>query len=365
MLALGQFWDKHYKSYLERKKYSTESQYKSLWKCWIETMLGKVHLFEMRPDQVEAAMRRAREAKKSSDTAKHIRKVVSAMFEYARRLGMFTGENPARLVELGENIPVRRGRSLTVEQCRVWFSAAKDKPANPRDRRSDIKPVRTMSLLETCCSVGTSEQLGLLWCHLNLTERAVLLDQENLEPFSAAIREQSYHGRRGTLKHGHRRRIVPLPAILVEQLKALRADAKWSGPYDPVFAGASGKPIWADNLQKRGVKRLAAELGMPWRSWNVFRHTCGTLTKTFRMLDVDRKALMGHSDAIMTDRYTHEDFERMRAVIEQIASAVTMPIIDPGNVIQIRRKPAKSGNSDSQSTATGAQRVESAKGAAS
>ena len=62
---------------------------------------------------------------------------------------------------------------------------------------------------------------------------------------------------------------------------------------------------------------------MPWLSWHIMRHTCATLTKTFGMLDVDRRALMGHADEYMTDRYTHEDFERMRALIELIAMEVT------------------------------------------
>jgi len=100
------------------------------------------------------------------------------------------------------------------------------------------------------------------------------------------------------------------------------------------------------------VKPLAVKLGMPWLSWHVFRHTCATLTKTFGMLDVDRRVLMGHSDATMTDRYTHEDVERMRAVVERIAAAVTTSIAEPGNVIQITLKVAKNENFDSQLTVT-------------
>jgi len=181
-----------------------------------------------------------------------------------------------------------------------------------------------MSLLGICCSLGTSEQLGLKWEHLNLTDEAMLLDGEVLEPRCASIREHSYHGRKGTLKHGHRRRDVPLPKILVEQLANLRRLTLYAGPEDPVFAGADGKPIWADTLQTRTMKPLAKTVGLEWISWHIFRHTCATLTKTFGMLEPDRQALMGHAPRNMTERYTHEDFERMRAVIGKIAEQVTM-----------------------------------------
>jgi len=44
--------------------------------------------------------------------------------------------------------------------------------------------------------------------------------------------------------------------------------------------------------------------------------------------------------------------ERMRAVVERIAAAVTTSIAEPGNVIQITLKVAKNENFDSQLTVT-------------
>lgn len=109
--------------------------------------IGHVRLFELKPDHVDAVVSKALEEKKGTTTVMHIRKVVSAIVEHARKLGMFTGENPAQLVELPENIPVRRARAMNLEQCQRWFAAVRDEPANPKDRRSVIKPLRTMSLL--------------------------------------------------------------------------------------------------------------------------------------------------------------------------------------------------------------------------
>lgn len=347
-MTLRQFWEQRYKTHLERKKkYATQVQYKSIWKCWIDPVIGDARLFELKPDQVNKAIDRALAKKKGTGTAGHIKKVIGAVIEHARILQMFTGENPAQLVELPEHVPVRKPRAMTLEQCRQWLAGVTDRPANPKDRRSDIKPLRTMSLLGICCSLGTSEQMGLQWRHINLTNADAELDGTTVEPLCAAIREHCYHGRQGTLKTGNRVRNIPLPLQLVESLKALLKESKWKGPDDPVFASETGKPIWADNLVKREIKPLAKTLGMPWLSPHVFRHTCATLTKTYGMLDVDRKALMGHSNETQTAHYTHEDLERMRIGVQKVADEITKkPVGDAepaeqeskrDNVIEIRR----------------------------
>jgi hypothetical protein len=61
----------------------------------------------------------------------------------------------------------------------------------------------------------------------------------------------------------------------------------------------------------------------------------------------DRMALMGHAWAEMTDRYTHEDRERMRAGVEAISSRIWKPET-AANVVDIatlrNRKKHDSGN---------------------
>jgi integrase len=374
-MTIEHFWEQHYKLHLDRKrKFSTRSQYKSLWKVWIQPGIGNVRLFELKPDQVDAVIQQALDAKKGTETAKHIKKVISSIVEHARKERMFTGENPAHLVELPEHVPVRRPHSMTIEQCREWFAAVRDVAADPKDRRSDARPIRTMSLFEVCCSLGPSEQLGLRWKHLNLTDSAALFEGDRMEPLSAAIRENCYHCRGGSLKTKHRLRNIPLPKVLVEALKALRASSKWSGSEDPVFAGEKGRPIWSDNLQKRTLKPKAIELGMPWLSWNVLRHTCATLAKNLGMNDVDRRALMGHSDETMTDRYTHEDAERMRAGVELLASEITKPpkksepettAVGRANVVEIRKPIRAPGNNSDQELTREASQVLDQKAGAS
>lgn len=325
-LTLSQFWERFYREHLEKKrKYSTASQYKSLWKLWIEPRLGAIRLFEIRPLMVDAAIKAVLAGGKGSSTAKHVRKVISAMLEQARGLQMFTGDNPTRAIEIATGPIMRKKRALSVEQCRAWLSICADTPRDPKDRLSIVKPVRTMSLLGLVCSLGISEQLGLRWEHLNLADEARLIDGEVVPEKSLAIWEHSYHGRRDTVKHGHRRRILPLPEVLVKSLKALREESLFKADEDPVFVGANGKPLWGDTLQAKTIQPLAKTIDMEWLSWHILRHTCATLTKSAGMLEPDRQALMGHAPATMTAHYTHEDFDRMRAKMEEITLDITKP----------------------------------------
>lgn len=101
-----------------------------------------------------------------------------------------------------------------------------------------------------------SEQLGLRWQHVNLTDQPVIVGAESVEPLRAAILEHCYHGRPGSLKTGHRRRMVPLPDVLVQALKKLREQSKWPGPEDPVLAGVGvahlGRQPVGANVEARG-----------------------------------------------------------------------------------------------------------------
>jgi Phage integrase family len=121
-------------------------------------------------------------------------------------------------------------------------------------------------------------------------------------------------------------------------------------PHDPVFASRNGTPVNENNMAKRILKPIGTALDMPWLSWHVFRHTHSTLTKTLEMHVNDRMALMGHASAEMTDRYTHEDRERMRAGVETISNRIWKPekainVIDIASIrSQKKKNSATSGN---------------------
>jgi len=305
--------------WVAKKKDATQRQYRSILQTWIVPIIGGQRLRDVTPDEAKKPTNAALEARRSSETAHHIRKVLSAMFTHAKRLQFVAGDNPAGLIELPECVPVRESHALTWEQCRALNGALPS-------------PAREMALLSIVTSMNVAEMCGLKWKRVNLDAEWSVQDGDPIPPRCLAVREHWYRGRAGTLKAGKRRRIVPLPMVALTMLSEMKRRPAWTGPDDFVFSSSAGTAVNENNLAKRTLKRVGTALGMPWLSWHVFRHTHATLTKTVGMSDTDRMRLMGHASMEMTDRYTHEDLERTRAGLELVTERILATSWQPGGV---------------------------------
>jgi hypothetical protein len=147
-------------------------------------MLGNVRLWELRSHHVDAVLRSALAKKRGTSTARHIRKVLSAVIEYARTLWMFSGDNPAQLVEIPEHVSVRRPRAMSAEQIRTWLNGATDRVPKGRN---ELRPLRTMSLLGIFCGLGVSEQ-ALAACQPDTRSR---LGGRGLHPAGKSRRDRA------------------------------------------------------------------------------------------------------------------------------------------------------------------------------
>ena len=101
LMTVADFWTKHYQpaANLCLKKAARE-QYFSLYKRWIEPVIGRKRLATLETSDVEMAIARAVEEGMSQSTARHIRKVISAVFTKAKKLHIASGDNPAALADL-------------------------------------------------------------------------------------------------------------------------------------------------------------------------------------------------------------------------------------------------------------------------
>lgn len=250
----------------------------------------------------------------SSQTVAHLKTALSAILEHARRMGYFTGENPARLVRT-EAITHAERQALSFEQARKVL-----------DRLPS--PVKEMAYLSMITSLNVAELCGLRWKRVNLTPDIAAAGPDMLPPYSLAVRENYCRNRYGTVKTGRRRRIVPLAAGAVAMLLEVRDRTAFAGPEDPVFTSKSGMPPDAHNAASRVLRPLGTQLGLP-LSWHVFRHCCATFAEAIGMLRSDRIALMGHSGGEMTDRYTHSDIERRRVGVERISERILAALVQP------------------------------------
>lgn len=310
LLSMSDFWEKHFKpGAMLRLKKTTRDQYFSLWRRWIEPTLGRKRLATLEPGDVEQVVARAIEDGMSPATARHIRKVVSAIYTKAKKLRIASGDNPAAMADSPLPEPVREKIALPAPKMREVLSMLGE-------------PVRTMALTAVITSMNISELCGLRWMHVNLTPEWETFGGGGLPPFTIAVRQHFTRGEIGTLKTGNRRRNVPIPELLVAALAKLRARPRFNGPDDVVFASQRGTPINENNTRRRTFSKIAKALGIKRLSWHVFRYSHATFTAFIGMNARDRQMLMGHGSMEQTDRYTIEDHERMRGGLAQIAEMI-------------------------------------------
>jgi integrase len=122
---------------------------------------------------------------------------------------------------------------------------------------------------------------------------------------------------------------------VVEVLDDIRSLSKTTRPDDLVFTSTGIKPVDEKNITHRALKPAGKELGIPWVSWHVFRHSHATFIEDVGMPFSDRQAQMGHSAGNMTLHYTHSDLERRRGAVEIIAGKLTAAAVNLAKAVRI------------------------------
>lgn len=328
MVTLADFVERRFKpGHVEKLKPAGQKHYATQL-AHIVPFLGKLRLCDVRKEHVEQLVNRFLNGKYKREhnetdkdgkavkvetthcytkqTALHIRNAVSAIFTYAESEQCFSGSNPAKHVKVRDMSHASRP-ALSFAQARLLL-----------DHLSGDD--RDLVLFAVMTSMNISEVLGLKWKRVNLsTDEHAMIDRVIIPPQHLFVNRQCYRGDYGSVKAKGRVRSVPINDVVREVLQRRHREAKRASADDFVFACRTGQPIDEHNTMARHIKPVARELGMPWISWHVFRHTHSTWTKTVGLPDFDRMKIMGHSSLSMTDRYTHGDTERRREAMNQIS----------------------------------------------
>jgi integrase len=294
-------------------KPNTQIQYRSLLKKHILPAIGAKRLRDIRREHVQSLVWAKLDQRLSSRTVGHIRKVVSAVFDYAITINHYSGDNPSSHLRMPEKKDVRQKIAYTYDQAKRLLEFLE-------------APTREMVLTALCTSMNVAELAGLRWRYVNLTDQFSLVEGEAIPPFRAAVRWNFTAGQFGTVKTGNRLRTVPLPQMVQEALLQFREASNFTGPDDPVFTSRNGTPIDANNVRNRAFKRASEKLGFR-VNWHAFRHTAATWAESAGMVMSDRVALMGHGSARMTQYYTHEDLNRQRESVERMTEKLRSKVI--------------------------------------
>ena len=238
--------------------------------------LTNVRLHDARPDHVQSLVSTALQSGYSTQTAKHIRNVVSAVFTHAIKMRYFAGENPA-LPVVSPGMTRRVAHTLTFEETVNVLQVMR-------------YPEMEIALFALLTGMNVAEICGLQWKQVNLARHSVNRGGELIPPMTIAVRSQWYRGELSEVPTA-RRKSIAIPHLLHAMFLRL-SHLTISGWNDFVLVSKGGRPINQINVAARRLKSIGLALEMPWLTWQVFRRTRLALIQEFGAQFPDRLALV-------------------------------------------------------------------------
>lgn len=286
------------------KRESTYRAYEKHMRLYIVPALGGRQLRSVTRSDVQAFVNSLELA---PGTLRNVYMTLVAMFRTAQTLDHAIGSSPCVGIVLPE-IPHREVEVLTAEQVRTIA-------------RKMVKRYSAAVLLAAGTGLRISEVAGLSWDRVDLDARTVTVD-----------RQMNIKRRLAPVKTKRSRRVVPMPEMVAEALRAHReefppftqdvgdVDGKTVHRTEMVFTTVHGAPAHAESL-RTPFTRARRAAGLPESvCFHVLRHTYASLLiQAGTHLTVIRDR-MGHgSIKITADTYGHlyptED-DRTRSAID-------------------------------------------------
>jgi integrase len=229
--------------------------------------LGNLRLSEVRPDSVQELTSFAMKQGYSTQTAAHIRKVVSTIFDFARKESYFSGENPAQFVQLPK---VTRTESPHLKQSEIVRLIS----------HMDY-PVREMTLLAIILGMNAGEICGLQWKRVNLAEKEIVRSDGEVIPAGSIIVRDEWVRSQLIAVPQERKLNRTIPSSLLPILRELRRREEFTGLDDFLLVSKRGKPINPSNVLTERLKSIGREMNIPSLSWRHLRGIRKTLQAEF------------------------------------------------------------------------------------
>lgn len=172
------------------------------------------------------------------------------------------------------------------------------------------EPYSTLVLFLAVTGLRIGEAIGVKW--------------SDFEGDVLEVSRTVYGGRAQSPKTKRSKRRLPIPAVLIERMRAL-GDA--GSGY--IFRARAGTPVNPGNALKRYIHPVAKELGIAIGGWHDFRRTVAT--KLLRSGESAKlvSGILGNSVEILLNSYDLTEVENFRRplaeVAEQLLPVVTKP----------------------------------------
>jgi len=287
----------------DKKERSVERE-EGLYKRWLSPALGDKPLKDITPFHLEKLKRDMATEGQSPRSVEYALAVVRQIFNTAKRLGVYAGENPTAKVKFPKPDNGRM-RFLTHEEADKLLEALKAKSADVHD----------MALLSLHCGLRFGEAVSLTWQDVDL-KRGVL-----------TIRDA---------KAGSRY------AFLTEQTAEMLKGRERGAPADNVFVNRDGGAVGKiSHTFFRAVDDLGLNKGIDDRRLKVCFHSlrhshASWLIEEGADLYTVQK-LLGHKTNVMTQRYAHLSENKLREAAQALSRATRERKADAGQVVDLRK----------------------------
>jgi len=270
------------------KKERTVTREEGLYKVWISPALAHLPMKDIAPFHLEKLKKTMADGKQSPRSIEYALSVVRQIFNTAKRLGSFAGENPTAQVKFPKPDNGRM-RFLTRDEASTLLDALRGKSTDVHD----------MTLLSLNCGLRFGEIASLTWQDVDL-ERGTL-----------TIRDA---------KAGSRY------AFLTEQAAEMLKSRTQGKPSDYVF---QGRKVLLDRISKTyhdTVEELKLNEDITDTRLRVYFHTC---RHSYASWMIEQGAdlftvqkLLGHKTNVMTQRYAHMSESRLRDAAKALSTAL-------------------------------------------
>ena len=303
-VTFGAFFKDTYLSQAKAdKKERSVTREEGLYKVWISPCLGHFSMKDIAPFHLEKLKRDMATGGQSPRSIEYALSVVRQIFNTAKRLGSYEGENPTAKVKFPKPDNGRM-RFLTREEADKLLEALKGKSADVHD----------MTLISLNCGLRFGEIASLTWQDVDL-ERGTL-----------TIRDA---------KAGSRY------AFLTEQATAMLRTRTQGKPSEYVF---QGRKVLLDRISKTyhdTVEELKLNEGITDTRLRVYFHTC---RHSYASWMIEQGAdlytvqkLLGHKTNVMTQRYAHVSENRLRNKTRVLSLSQRRPHEDAGQVVSFTK----------------------------
>jgi len=279
-----------FETYLEQQKADGKKSWareQSLFKFWIQPVLGKMRLIDIAPIHIERIKANMSKESLSARSIHYCLAVCRQVFNFARKRDYFIGDNPVNKVKkpVADN---RRMRFLTHDEAQRLLDEIK------------VHSVLTyrITILSLYCGLRFGEIAGLTWQDLNFNDDTLLIRNP---------------------KNGRTRF-----AFMTEDIKAIFLGMEPGNAVDYVFhnTGKNERMSQISDSFMRAVNKIGLNDSVDDPRLKVVFHTCRhTFASWLVTAGTDLftvRELMGHKSIAMTERYSHLSPDTMRKAVNSM-----------------------------------------------